>query len=76
MVMREWVKILRNDKNIKVFAVAPGFLATGLGGEDLASMGAGPPYLGGISLRKVVEGERDADVGLVVRNYDTPVQPW
>lgn len=75
MVMREWFKVLRND-NVKVFAVAPGFLATGLGGEDLKALGAGEPSLGGISLRKVVEGDRDADVGKIVRNYLSPVQPW
>lgn len=75
MVMKEWDKILRND-NIKVFAVAPGFLATNLGGEDLKALGAGDPSLGGISLRKVIEGERDADAGKIVRNYADPVQPW
>jgi len=34
MVMREWVKILKND-GVKVFAISPGFLAT-----NLASIGA------------------------------------
>jgi len=75
MVMREWVKILGND-HVKVFAVAPGFLATGLGGEDLKKLGAGPPHLGGEALKKVIEGHRDADVGKIVRQYSTPVQPW
>jgi len=75
MVMREWCKILRHD-GVKIWAVAPGFLATGLGGEDLKKMGAGEPSLGGIALRKIVEGERDADVGKVVRNYAIPIQPW
>jgi NAD(P)-dependent dehydrogenase (short-subunit alcohol dehydrogenase family) len=32
MVMREWTRILRND-GVKVWAVSPGFLATGLGGQ-------------------------------------------
>ena len=31
MVMREWDRILRNDP-VKVWAISPGFLATGLGG--------------------------------------------
>lgn len=31
MAMREWSRILKND-NVKVFAVSPGFLATGLAG--------------------------------------------
>jgi NAD(P)-dependent dehydrogenase (short-subunit alcohol dehydrogenase family) len=31
MLMREWAKILKND-GVKVFAISPGFLATGLSG--------------------------------------------
>lgn len=31
MVMREWTKVLKND-GVKVFAISPGFLATGLAG--------------------------------------------
>jgi len=31
MLMRQWVQNLRNDK-VKVWAISPGFLATGLGG--------------------------------------------
>lgn len=75
MLMREWFKILRHD-HVKVFAIAPGFLVTGLGGEDLKKLGAGPPSLGGEALKKVIEGHRDADVGKVVRQYNTSVQPW
>jgi len=75
MMMREWVRLLRND-GVKIWAVSPGFLATGLGGmpEALKKMGAGEPRLGGEFLRKVVEGERDADVGLSIRAHE--VQPW
>ena len=29
--MREWTKVLKND-GVKVFAISPGFLATGLAG--------------------------------------------
>jgi len=76
MLMKEWDRILRND-NVLVFAVAPGFLATGLGGEDLRRLGAREPWEGGVALRRVVEGERDGDAGMVVRNYGpSPVQPW
>lgn len=77
MLMREWERILRND-GVKVWAVAPGFLATGLGGEQemLKKLGAQDPSVGGQSVRKVVEGERDGDAGKIVRNYDSPVQPW
>ena len=31
MLMRQWVQTLRND-NVKIWAISPGFLATGLGG--------------------------------------------
>jgi len=75
MMMKEWARILKND-GVKVFAVAPGFLATGLGGEDLKALGAVHPSVGGASLRKVIEGERDEDAGKAIRNYSTPVQPW
>lgn len=77
MMMREWTRILRED-GVKVWAIAPGFLATGLGGdaEALKKMGAGDPSEGGVSIKKVIEGHRDADEGKVVRNYGTPVQPW
>lgn len=78
MVMREWARTLRNDR-VKVFGVAPGFLATNLGNEGpetLKKLGAGDPALGGECIRKIVEGERDADAGFLVRNYGTPIQPW
>ena len=31
MLMREWYRLLKND-GVKVWAISPGFLATGLGG--------------------------------------------
>lgn len=64
---------------VRVWAVAPGFLATGLGGDPelLKRLGAGEPSLGGKALCGVVEGKRDGDVGRVVREYgDERVQPW
>jgi len=39
MLMRDWVKVLGND-NVKIWAVSPGFLATGLAGAA-----AGPEVL-------------------------------
>lgn len=77
MIMVEWTRILKND-GVKVWAIAPGFLATGLvGGVDhMKKMGAGDASLGGAAIRGVVEGKRDADVGMIVREYDTPIQPW
>ena len=77
MLMIDWTRILKND-GVKVWCIAPGLLATGLGGnpEMLKKMGAKDPSLGGAAIRKVVEGKRDADVGKVVREYDSPTQPW
>ncbi|KAI1827629.1 hypothetical protein F4861DRAFT_328473 [Xylaria intraflava] len=76
MLMREWRKILFND-GVKVFAVSPGFLATGLGGfgvKRLKEMGALDPSVGGHFLKDVVEGKRDHDEGLVMRR--DVIQPW
>ncbi|KAL4900858.1 hypothetical protein BDW74DRAFT_161228 [Aspergillus multicolor] len=76
MMMREWERILKND-GVKVFAISPGFLATGLGGagpEQLRKFGAGEPEVAGPLFRDVLEGRRDGDVGRVV-NRDG-VQEW
>lgn len=76
MMMREWCRMLRED-GVKVWAVSPGFLATGLGGvgaETLKKFGAKEPREGGEFLRDVVEGKRDGDVGKAIR-VDM-VQPW
>ena len=77
MLMREWHRILGND-GVKVWAISPGFLATGLAGigkEKLKQMGALEPHVGGEFIRDVVQGKRDEDVGKVVRN-DGQIQPW
>lgn len=76
MLMREWVRILKND-SVKVWAISPGFLATGLGGvgkEELLKMGAQDPSVGGQFIRDVVQGKRDQDVGKVIRS--TMIQSW
>ncbi|KAJ5913107.1 hypothetical protein N7504_001990 [Penicillium tannophilum] len=75
MLMREWHRWLKED-GVKVWAISPGFLATGLGGdtEVLRKMGALDPSTAGPFIRGVVEGQRDADVGKVI-NRDG-VQPW
>lgn len=77
MIMAEWTRILKND-GVKVWSIAPGMLATSLvqNPEHMKKMGAGDPSIGGEVIRGVVEGKRDADLGKVVREYDTPVQPW
>lgn len=76
MVMLSWEKMLAVD-GVKVFAISPGFLATGLGGmtaEFMRKMGAGEPSVGGEFIKDVIEGKRDGDAGKVI-NKDG-VQPW
>jgi len=77
MMALEWDRVLKND-GVKVWTVAPGLLATGLGGnpEMLKKMGAGDPSIGGTVLRNVVEGKRDGETGKIVREYRSPIQPW
>ena len=75
MMMREWTRVLRED-GVKVWAVSPGYLATGLGGskETNKQMGAIDPTIGANFVRDVVEGARDQDVGKVIRRDST--QSW
>ncbi|KAI0886358.1 NAD(P)-binding protein [Annulohypoxylon maeteangense] len=76
MLMRDWTRQLKND-GVKVWCISPGFLATGLAGvgaEKLREMGAMDPALGGQFVRDVVAGQRDQDVGKVIRA--TEIQPW
>ncbi|KAI1343521.1 NAD(P)-binding protein [Xylariaceae sp. FL0016] len=76
MLMREWNRLLRND-GVKVWAISPGFLATGLnntGAEKLKAMGARDPSEGGEFIKDVVEGKRDQDVGKAIRR--DMIQPW
>ncbi|OLN85837.1 (+)-neomenthol dehydrogenase 2 [Colletotrichum chlorophyti] len=75
MIMQNWHWLLKAD-GVKVWCISPGFLATNLGGDPelLKKMGAGKPSQGGLLIKQVVEGERDADVGKVV-NKDG-IQPW
>ncbi|KAF7193914.1 Short-chain dehydrogenase/reductase eupG [Pseudocercospora fuligena] len=76
MAFREWVRILGND-GVKVWAVSPGFLATGLAGigeEKLKQMGAIDPAIGGEFVKDVVEGKRDEDVGKIIRKDS--IQPF
>lgn len=76
MLMRDWTRVLRED-GVKVWAISPGFLATGLGNigkEKLKAMGALDPSLGGQFIRDVVQGKRDQDAGKVIRSNQD--QPW
>ena len=76
MMVLDWVRLLKED-GVRVWAVSPGFLATGLGpgAAIMSKAGAQDPALGGRHIRDVVEGRRDEDVGKVVRR-DGVVQPW
>ncbi|KAK0643794.1 hypothetical protein B0T16DRAFT_188902 [Cercophora newfieldiana] len=75
MLMLGWKFTLEGD-GVKTWCISPGFLATGLGGnvETLKKMGAGDPSLGGIFIKDVVDGKRDADHGKTIRS--SGVQPW
>lgn len=75
MLMREWHRVLKED-GVKVFAISPGFLATGLGAgsEATKKMGAGDPAVAGPFVRSVVEGERDGDVGRILTRDG--IQEW
>ena len=57
-----------NADGVKVWGISPGFLATGLGGNQEAnrSLGAGDPATADQFVKAVLEGERDGDVGRVI----------
>lgn len=67
MLMLDWNHKLKAD-GVKVWGVGPGFLATNLGNmpEKAKEMGGGHPSIGADIIKKVAEGERDADVGKLV----------
>ncbi|KAK1833667.1 hypothetical protein QBC39DRAFT_254038 [Podospora conica] len=67
MLMLDYRWKLEGD-GVKVWAVMPGFLETDFGGgrELVKEMGAGHPSLGGELVRRVVEGERDGEAGMLI----------
>lgn len=68
MTVIDWAHKLKED-GVKVWGVGPGFLATNLGNvspEKVKEMGGKHPSLGGDIIRRVIEGERDADAGMLV----------
>lgn len=75
MMMREWDRILKED-SVKTWAISPGMLATGLGGnpEAMKAAGAGDPAGGANLIRDVVEGKHDQDTGKVVGRNG--IQSW
>ncbi|KAK5993066.1 Short-chain dehydrogenase/reductase tropE [Cladobotryum mycophilum] len=70
-----WPK--EEEDGVRVWAISSGFLATHLGGspEHMKALGAGDASLGGDIVRRVVEGERDADIGKVVKQNGA-IQEW
>ncbi|KAG7407613.1 Short-chain dehydrogenase/reductase tropE [Fusarium oxysporum f. sp. rapae] len=75
MMMREWFRILGQD-GVKVWAISPGYLATGLGlgQETNKAQGAIDPAIGAAIVKDVLSGVRDKDVGKVVSKQG--IQPW
>lgn len=75
MIMLTW-KLALEGRAVKVWGVSPGILATGLGGdkEFFKAIGAADPSIGGELIRRIIEGEKDGDVGKVVGQDG--VQPW
>ncbi|KAF5989593.1 short-chain alcohol dehydrogenases/reductase [Fusarium bulbicola] len=73
--IREWFRLLGQD-GVKVWAISPGYLATGLGvgQEQNKTQGAIDPSIGAAIVRDDLEGVRDKDVGKVVSRQG--VQPW
>lgn len=68
MLAIQWHWLLRED-GVKTWAIDPGFLATNLAGyepEELLKKGAQPAWKGGDLIRRIIQGERDADVGKFV----------
>ena len=67
MLMLDYHWKLEND-GVKVWAVLPGFLVTDLGGgrDIVGKMGAQHPSAGGQLMRKVLEGERDDQIGRLI----------
>lgn len=75
MEVREWFRILGQD-GVKVWAISPGYLATGLGvgQEQNKTQGAIDPAIGAAIVKDVLEGVRDKEVGKVVSKQG--IQPW
>lgn len=70
MMMLTWYWMLKED-GVKVWSISPGLLATNLIGskERMERIGARHPSIGGVLIKSVIEGERDADVGKVVADH-------
>ena len=71
----EWYRMLKED-GVKVWCISPGYLATGLGGDQARNQasGAGDPATVGPFIRAVLNGQRDGDVGHAI--LKDSIQPW
>ncbi|KAK3368644.1 hypothetical protein B0H63DRAFT_534983 [Podospora didyma] len=69
MLMLDYHWKLQVD-GVKVWSILPGFLLTDLGGDKewVRAQGAAHPSAGGQFVKRVVEGERDADTGKLIAN--------
>ncbi|OCF60931.1 hypothetical protein L486_00575 [Kwoniella mangroviensis CBS 10435] len=81
MIMRDWIRLLRNDDKFKVWSINPGTVLTGLGGdkEQLKKWNAKSPDTSGIFIRNVIEGKRDDQVGKSISPPGAPsgdILPW
>ncbi len=76
MLMLDWNHKLKAD-GVKVWCIGPGMLETDLGGlrEMAKQMGLQHASAGGKVVRSVVEGERDGDVGRIVKK-DGEILNW
>ena len=75
MLMLDWQHKLKAD-GVKVCCFGPGMMATNLGGnpEMAKDVGGLDPAIPASYLKRVVEGERDADMGkIIVRDG---ICPW
>lgn len=69
------VQFAKRNPGVKTWAGDPGWLATDLADKALMeTLGAPHPSVGGREIARIVEGERDADVGKIVGKYG--VQQW
>ncbi|WVQ67345.1 uncharacterized protein L199_005541 [Kwoniella botswanensis] len=81
MIMRDWIRLLRNDHKFKIWSINPGTVLTGLGGdkEQLKKWNAKSPETSGIFIRDVIEGKRDDQVGKSISPPGAPsgdILPW
>jgi NAD(P)-dependent dehydrogenase (short-subunit alcohol dehydrogenase family) len=77
MLMLQWRWELKSD-GIKVWAVAPRFMATNVGHDEEGrkKLGAQNPSVAGKTICGVIEGKSDFDMGKLVRDYDSLILPW